>query len=235
MNIKKPENRKVSYGYIKGLALISMTIDHVGAILYPNDTVFRYIGRLAFPIFLFMLINSYKYTKDRKAFFIRLIIFAIISEIPYYIAFGHNFNIGFTFLNLLIFVNCIEKIKRTNNWAFRVFIISIAFMTVIVSIYEGILHTYGAYALGMGVLINYRDEIEHILFMFYSFIIGFFAILLFRESYMTVVVTYIIVGCMVLFENNLIYKSQTAITKYIYYIYYPAHLAILCSIKLSCF
>ena len=187
MNIKKSENRKVSYGYVKGLALISMTIDHVGAILYPNDTVFRYIGRLAFPIFLFMLINSYKYTKNRKAFFVRLIIFAIISEIPYYITFGDYFNIGFTFLNLLIFVNCIEKIKRTNNWAFRIFIISIAFITVIVSIYEGILHTYGTYALGMGILINYRNEINHILFMFYSFIIGFLAILLFRRLWLQLI------------------------------------------------
>ena len=72
---------------LKCIAVVTMVIDHIGAILYPGDLIFRYIGRIAFPIFCFLLVEGFFHTHDRIQYMIRLGIFAILSEIPYDLAF----------------------------------------------------------------------------------------------------------------------------------------------------
>ena len=72
---------------LKWIAVITMVIDHTGAILYPEELVFRCIGRIAFPIFCFLLVEGYFHTHNRIQYMIRLGIFAVLSEIPYDLAF----------------------------------------------------------------------------------------------------------------------------------------------------
>lgn len=92
---------------LKLLALITMIIDHVGAIFYPQYPVLRIIGRLAFPIYAYLLAEGYAHTKNLKSYGLRLLAFALISEIPFdYAFFGKleltHQNIFFTlFLGLL--------------------------------------------------------------------------------------------------------------------------------------
>lgn len=50
---------------IKIIAAISMLIDHIGCYLFPNATILRVIGRLAFPLFAFMIAEGARYTKNR--------------------------------------------------------------------------------------------------------------------------------------------------------------------------
>lgn len=80
-------------GYtLKLIAIITMFIDHVAAVLIPMDTtiylLFRCIGRLAFPIFCFLLVEGFHHTNNVKKYMARLGIFALISEIPFDLAFG---------------------------------------------------------------------------------------------------------------------------------------------------
>ncbi|MFU0828684.1 MAG: TraX protein [Lachnoclostridium sp.] len=76
---------------LKYIAMITMFIDHLAAILLPSETpvylVFRIIGRLAFPIFCFLLIEGFRHTHSVKNYLTRLGIFAFISEIPFDLAF----------------------------------------------------------------------------------------------------------------------------------------------------
>lgn len=69
---------------LKILALITMTIDHIGFFLIPQNSeiyiYFRLIGRLAFPIFAFMIAEGYYHTKNLKKYFFRLLRLAIIFE-----------------------------------------------------------------------------------------------------------------------------------------------------------
>ena len=76
---------------LKTIALASMLIDHL-AVVFPDyfPFWFRGIGRLAWPIFAFLLAEGFRHTKSREKFVMRLLAFALISEIPYDIAMGNN-------------------------------------------------------------------------------------------------------------------------------------------------
>ena len=74
---------------MKLLAVGSMLIDHLGIFLYPRFAdaqtyeLLRAIGRLAFPIFAFLIVNGFEKTHDVKRYLTRLVAFAAISQIPY--------------------------------------------------------------------------------------------------------------------------------------------------------
>ncbi|NLC03985.1 MAG: TraX protein, partial [Tissierellia bacterium] len=72
---------------LKIIALISMVIDHYGAIFQSGIDIYRIIGRLAFPIYAFLLVEGYTHTRDVKKYGRRLLIFALVSELPFDLAF----------------------------------------------------------------------------------------------------------------------------------------------------
>ena len=100
---------------LKWIAIVTMVIDHMGAILYPTEMVFRYIGRISFPIFCFLLVEGFCHTHDIFGYMARLGAFALISEIPYDLAFNcevleftHQ-NVFFTLLLGVILMYVLEK------------------------------------------------------------------------------------------------------------------------------
>ncbi len=78
---------------LKVIAMLTMLIDHTGAILLINSPYymyFRMIGRLAFPIYCFLLVEGFYQTSNVKKYLKRLGIFALISEIPFDLAFANK-------------------------------------------------------------------------------------------------------------------------------------------------
>ncbi len=70
---------------LKLIAAISMTLDHIGVILFPKIFVFRILGRLAFPIFAFFIAEGCRYTKNRMRYLATLAGMAAVFQIVYYV------------------------------------------------------------------------------------------------------------------------------------------------------
>lgn len=73
---------------LKVIACLLMLIDHMGAALFPEAIILRMIGRLSFPIFAYLIAVGYSKTNSFSKYINRLMIFAIISQIPFSLAFG---------------------------------------------------------------------------------------------------------------------------------------------------
>ena len=69
--------------HLKLIAICTMFIDHMGHTLFPGVMWLRCIGRIAFPIFCFLIAEGCVYTHDRKKYALRLLVFALLSEIPF--------------------------------------------------------------------------------------------------------------------------------------------------------
>lgn len=65
------------------IALVSMCVDHAGLALFPSVGAFRCVGRLAFPLYCFLIAQGYRHTRDARAYGRRLLLAAILSEIPF--------------------------------------------------------------------------------------------------------------------------------------------------------
>ena len=69
---------------LKIIAAVCMVIDHVGLMFFPENILFRIIGRIAFPIFAFMISEGARYTKNRLRYFVSLLSLAVICQTVYY-------------------------------------------------------------------------------------------------------------------------------------------------------
>ena len=75
--------RVLNASALKWIAVITMIVDHVGDVFFPEYAILRWIGRISFPLFAFLIAEGYKHTSDIRKYAIRLLIFAIISEVPF--------------------------------------------------------------------------------------------------------------------------------------------------------
>ena len=82
--------RKFDFGreVLKVIAIVTMTIDHINDILYSDTLFLHIIGRLAFPLFAYLIALGIESTKKPKKYMVTLLSFALISQIPYFLAFG---------------------------------------------------------------------------------------------------------------------------------------------------
>lgn len=119
MNEKsKMETIGISSFSLKWIAILTMIIDHVGYVLFPQEIIFRKIGRIAFPIFCFLLVEGYFHTKNVYRYAGRLFLFALLSEVPFDLALFHQLpyyglqNVFFTLILGLILIWICERIPR---------------------------------------------------------------------------------------------------------------------------
>ncbi len=84
-------NKRLGCGVLTGnqlkiIAAIFMTADHLGLMVFPSVAFLRIIGRLAFPIFAYMIAEGFSYTKSRKKYLLKMVVFGAAFQVVYFAA-----------------------------------------------------------------------------------------------------------------------------------------------------
>ena len=104
------------------LAMLCMLCDHLWGTVIPGNDWLTCVGRLSLPLFAFMLVEGYFHTKNLKRYVGRLLLFALISEIPFNLAMGSRVfypihqNVLWSFLISLGLIHINEKVKSRRYW-----------------------------------------------------------------------------------------------------------------------
>ena len=122
----------LSASALKYLALLAMTADHIAVICRPVPG-FRTFGDLAFPLFAFLLVEGFFHTRDRRCYGRRLLLAAVVSEIPYDLAFSGRWmdaqhqNVCLTFFLALV---AMELLERYGNGIWEKLVLTAVFCTL---------------------------------------------------------------------------------------------------------
>lgn len=197
---------------LKCIAIVTMLIDHIGAVLFPSQIGFRLVGRFSFPIFCFLLVEGFCHTKNVKKYMIRLGLFALVSEIPHDLAFRNVFlefqrqNVFFT---LLLGVFLMYVLQRTNRIYIKGCYILLAMWAALVT---GMSYDYRGILLIMVYYICRNNLTAKVIFgVLWNFL-------------WTGVQQF---GALASFPIALYNGEKGRSMKYIFYVFYPAHLLIL--------
>lgn len=105
----------LSGNQLKLLAVVLMTIDHIGAILYPNVLWLRLIGRLAYPIFAYMVAEGCTHTRSLPRYFATMAAMAAICQVVVYFVTGSLYQYILVTFTLSIGLVCLLKKARDTN------------------------------------------------------------------------------------------------------------------------
>ena len=109
---------------LKLIALVSMTCDHVGVQLFPKVLLLRIIGRLALPIFAYMIAEGCRYTRDRKKYLLRMASLAAVCQVVYFFAMKSLYQcilITFSLSVILIWLIDLAEQEKTAGARIRLF------------------------------------------------------------------------------------------------------------------
>ena len=112
------QGKGLSGSVLKVIALVSMTVDHIAYYLMVHGTLqydlMRTVGRMAFPIFAFLLVEGYVHTRSVRKYAVNLFVFALVSDIPWWLLNHDNtHNVFFTLLLGLVAMAVVERFKTT--------------------------------------------------------------------------------------------------------------------------
>ena len=232
----------ISGAVLKWLAILTMLTDHIGATIIrhyrilPNSPasikltyeIMRNIGRIAFPIFIFLLIEGYQHTKSRKKYLMRMLIFSVISEVPFDMAFRNSFwdiayqNVFFTLSLGFIVVWLMDEIKKRSSTHIKEPVAAAAYTNLlslgVIAVFcllaeflETDYHSVGILAISVAWLLKDKRYLQMPLCCLTLLLSSS------REWYA-------LIACLpILFYNG----KRGRQMKYFFYIFYPVHLLIL--------
>lgn len=216
----------MSANVLKMIALITMTIDHVGLMLLPDYEWMRAVGRIAFPIFAFMIAEGCRYTRDRKRYLSQIAILGIGMQIVLFVVSGSLYQsvfISFTLAIILIYmIDRARNKQQILEWIYVVVtVLAIIFLCLILPkiLYET---DYDIDYNIVGILIpvvcyftqNKKSRIA-------IFAVGLIALSVFYGG----VQWFCLLSLPLIAMYN--YKRGKLKLKNLFYFYYPAHLCVI--------
>ena len=128
MNWKNISENGFTGNQLKVIAMVSMTLDHIGLTLFPKVWLLRLLGRLALPIYAYMIAEGCYHTRDRKRYFLRIAVLAAICQVVYFVAMGSLYmNILVTFSLSILLIYAIENYQERRDRTSQI----LAFLTLL--------------------------------------------------------------------------------------------------------
>ena len=229
------------------IAMILMLCDHLWGTIVPGNDWMTCIGRISFPMFAFMIVEGYFHTSNLKNYVKRLLIFALISEIPFNLAMGSSVfypihqNVLWSFLISIGLIHWNEKAKKTGkNWKQ----VAIGCVTIILGYILGLLTMVDFYHAGILMVLvfyffrqkkwwSYIGQVVCLWYINAELLGGYgYEIQLFGETYFLQRQTFAMLALIPiwLYRGRQGYHSK--LFKYICYGFYPIHLLVLGMIKM---
>ncbi|WP_434756735.1 TraX family protein [Paenibacillus amylolyticus] len=195
-----------------------MLIDHIGHVFFSDNIIFALIGRLSFPIFAWSIARGIRNTKSLKNYSMRILILALVSQIPYAILFeNNNLNVCFT---LFFGIICIWIYKYQMNFIFKY----IGIITCLL-LSDFLNFDYGIYGI-LTIIIFYCFHNKYHLVLIFQTIITLISLEIYHYS--VVQVYSLIASVLIILMHN---YDEFKINKYLYYIFFPGHMIILLLLK----
>jgi hypothetical protein len=229
----------LSSNILKIVACISMLLDHIGFIFFPQYIIFRVLGRIAFPIFAFMIAEGCFYTKNKLKRLLVMSSFALIMQIGLYMFTGMtDFNIFIHFSLSIIVIYLIDYIEEKIKNKQLIFAIITTLATILLLLYlywfsenyNYLYSNYGIFAIIMPVVLyvikKYLPNINHIVCVPVICIFMYLMLLKIKFPYQL----YGMMSCLFIILYN--GKKGKLNLKYLFYIFYPLHFIILYGIQM---
>lgn len=128
MGLALKERTGLTGNQLKLIAMAAMTLDHIGVYLLPQMLILRIIGRLALPIYAYMIAEGCRYTRSRKQYLLRIAGLAAVCQAVYFFAMGSLYQcILVTFSMGIGLIYALDYAEKRKKWAVGLAALAAAF------------------------------------------------------------------------------------------------------------
>lgn len=229
--------------HLKLIACLSMLIDHIGYVLFPDIQLFRILGRIAMPLFAFFIGEGCLHTRDRRKYFLRLFVLALICQAVYIgesiiTGSGNGLYLNILFTFSLSIILCSISIRAEQEKCFKWWFI----FAVTAAAFWGmdLLFEYISDSVGVNLHLDYG--IEGILLPLFAltnkgkmeklicFAVGLFFFSASHYGLFNLYFAFAMIPLLLLcFYNG---EGGKRNLKYFFYLFYPLHLAVIYGVNI---
>ena len=207
----------LSQEWLKVIACVTMLMDHIGAAFFPWALWWRIVGRMAFPIYCFLLAEGLARTRDVKRYGIRLAIGAVLAEIPFDLLFFGGLTLAHQSVMVTLLIGYIMVLWMRWFPRWKMFALCICAMAA-----ELLCTDYGALGvMTIGLFVLTRDLEHRLLFQIFGLMVlnwtlnGYWVQMFAVEAIIPIAL------------YNGTKSSHSKAVQRIFYLFYPAHMLVL--------
>lgn len=213
---------------LKIIGIITMLLDHIGFVFY-SPSFLRVIGRIAFPIFAFQAVIGYEHTKDKKKHLLKLFIFGLISQIPFSLMHiisksALALNVMFTIFLGLLAISIFNEFEKKIDGFIAVILVGILGLFLRVD--------YGFFGI-MAIFLFYyfrNNKTKAAISFSILFLIRYLLYIIYMDTLYYIFILLATISALI--PISLYNKKEGIKTKYLFYVFYPLHMLIICLIYL---
>ncbi|MBR4072010.1 MAG: hypothetical protein IKK26_05595 [Clostridia bacterium] len=230
---------------LKIIAAVAMLLDHIGYLFFPKIMIFRIIGRIAFPIFAFMIAEGCRYTKSKVKYFLTMTVLGLLIQLVYYFySKKATFTVIITFSISILLIYGLQSVKAiildSKSKLFEKLLVVELFAMSVVAVYvlnQIVSIEYGFYGCLLPVaasLLHKPANISDSIFEKLDKIPVHVAVMGVCLALMSVQRGWVQPYSLLSLPLLLLYSGKRGKTnmKYFFYIFYPAHLAVLEGVRM---